>query len=100
MVFRLGVDDLAASLDENQAPQPPSGSANCLACAGGSTLQREVAAFVGNLPAQQRVALMLRRRHQVRYAEIAATLGCTEREARKTVHEVLRALRAHLGDQV
>ena len=81
-------------------PGDPSRTAGHPACGGSPELPCEVAAFVANLPGQQRAALMLRRFHQRGYADIAATLGCTEHEARATVHEALRALRAHLGDRI
>jgi hypothetical protein len=70
------------------------------ACAGNPSLPCEVATFLTNLPSEQRTALMLRRFHQRGYADIAATLGCTEHEARATVHDAIRALRAHVGDRL
>jgi DNA-directed RNA polymerase specialized sigma24 family protein len=50
------------------------------------------------LSCQQRAALVLRLNHHLGYAEIAATLRCSADEARATVYEVLRSLRAQVGD--
>jgi RNA polymerase sigma-70 factor (ECF subfamily) len=63
-------------------------------------LLREVDAFVAALPPQQRVALVQRQYHDLSYAEIVATLRCSEVVARASVHEAVRALRAHIGDRL
>ena len=34
------------------------------------------------------------------YPEIAATLGCSEAAARRSVHEALRKLRDRFGDRI
>jgi DNA-directed RNA polymerase specialized sigma24 family protein len=99
-VITLGADDLEASLGEQQLTRNASHLDSHPACANSPGLQRDVAAFVANLPGQQRAALALRLRLHLGYAEIAASLDCTEREARETVYEVLHALRAHLGDRI
>lgn len=99
-MLTLGVDDLEASLVEEQIAKNATRSADHAACADGRGLQCKVAAFVAALPCKQRAALMLRLNHKLGYAEIAANLRCSEREARATVHEVLRSLRAHVGDRL
>lgn len=100
VVIVLAVHGRDASPGQQQMPRGISRIASQSACSNDSELQREVAAFVANLPYQQRAALMLRRSHQRDYADIAAILGCTEHEAHETVHEALRSLRAHLGDRI
>ncbi len=98
-MLTLGVDDLEASLAEEQIAKNAPRSAGH-AAADSRELQCEVTAFVAALPCKQRTALMLRLKHKLGYAEIAANLRCSEREARVTVHEVLRSLRAHVGDRL
>jgi DNA-directed RNA polymerase specialized sigma24 family protein len=62
-------------------------------------LRREVEAFVATLPGPQWVALVQRRYLNLGYAEIAETLRCSEVEARTSVYEALRAMRAHVGNR-
>jgi hypothetical protein len=100
MAIVLAVRGQDVSLGKQLMPGGIFPVASQPACTNDSGLQCEVATFVANLPYQQRVALILRRGQQRGYADIAATLGCTEREARETVHETLRSLRAHLGDRI
>jgi RNA polymerase sigma-70 factor, ECF subfamily len=64
------------------------------------TLLREVEAGVATLPPHQWVALVQRLYFDLGYAEIAATLCCTEAVARAHVHEALRALRTRIGDRL
>jgi RNA polymerase sigma-70 factor, ECF subfamily len=61
-------------------------------------LLREVKDFVATLPRRQWVALVQRRYHDLSYAEIAATLGCSEAAVRASVYEALRTLRIRFGD--
>ena len=63
-------------------------------------LLREVEAFIEALPPKQRVALVQRKYLDIGYAEIAATLGCTEEAARRSVHEALKKLRERFGDRI
>jgi RNA polymerase sigma factor (sigma-70 family) len=58
---------------------------------------RTVARAVDALPPRQRAALMLRRFHDLNYAEIAASLGGSEEGARANVYQALKKLRAALG---
>jgi RNA polymerase sigma-70 factor (ECF subfamily) len=58
---------------------------------------RAVARAVEGLPPRQRAALMLRRFHDLDYADIAASLGGSEEGARANVYQALRKLRAALG---
>lgn len=99
-VLTLGVDDLETSLGEEQIAKNATRSAGHGAPVDGRQLQCEVTAFVAALPCQQRAALLLRLNHNLGYAEIAANLRCSEGEARASVHEVLRSLRAHVGDRL
>ena len=63
-------------------------------------LLREVEAYIERLPPKQRVALVQRKYLEIGYAEIAATLGCSEEAARRNVHEALRKLRQQFGDRI
>jgi DNA-directed RNA polymerase specialized sigma24 family protein len=99
-VLTLGVDDPKASLVEKELATTATRSASHAARADGRELQFEVAALVAALPREQRAALMLRLHHNLGYVEIAANLRCSAGEARATVYEVLRSLRAHVGDRL
>ncbi|MBW3633698.1 MAG: RNA polymerase sigma factor [Chloroflexi bacterium] len=63
-------------------------------------LLREVETFIEGLPPKQRIALVQRKYLDIGYPEIAATLGCSEDAARRSVHEALRKLRARFGDRI
>jgi RNA polymerase sigma-70 factor, ECF subfamily len=63
-------------------------------------LLAEVEQFVQTLPEKQRVALILRKYHELDYANIAATLNSSEEAARANVYEALRKLRACFGDRL
>jgi RNA polymerase sigma-70 factor (ECF subfamily) len=60
----------------------------------------EVEQFVQNLPEKQRVALILRKYHELDYACIAETLNSSEEAARANVYEALRKLRTCFGDRL
>jgi RNA polymerase sigma-70 factor (ECF subfamily) len=60
----------------------------------------EVEQFVQNLPEKQRVALILRKYHELDYANIATTLNSSEEAARANVYEALRKLRTCFGDRL
>jgi DNA-directed RNA polymerase specialized sigma24 family protein len=62
----------------------------------GEALLREVEAGVAALPRRQWVALVQRWYFDLGYKEIAASLCSSEAEARASVYEALRAMRAHL----
>lgn len=63
-------------------------------------LLREVERFIEGLPPKQRIALVQRKYLELGYAEIAATLNCSEEAARRSVHEALRKLRERFGDRI
>lgn len=63
-------------------------------------LLADIATFVAQLPPKQRVALILRKYHELGYDEIAATLKCSEAAARANVHEALRKLRESFSDRL
>ena len=63
-------------------------------------LLREVGGFIEALPPKQRIALVQRKYLELGYPEIAATLGCSEEAARRSVHEALRKLRDRFGDRI
>ncbi|MGH2559335.1 MAG: RNA polymerase sigma factor [Thermomicrobiales bacterium] len=60
-------------------------------------LLKEVEAFVIAFPPKQRIALILRKYHELSYAEIAENLKCSEAAVRANVHQALRKLRDHFG---
>lgn len=53
----------------------------------------EVQEYVDTLPPKQRMALILRKYHDMSYTEIAQTLHSSEPAARANVHQALRKLR-------
>ena len=63
-------------------------------------LLAEVEQFVQTLPEKQRVALILRKYHELDYATIADTLNSSEEAARANVYEALRKLRKCFGDRL
>lgn len=63
-------------------------------------LLTEVEQFIRTLPEKQRVALILRKYHELDYATIADTLHCSEDAARANVYEALRKLRTCFGDRL
>jgi RNA polymerase sigma-70 factor, ECF subfamily len=63
-------------------------------------LLREVERFVAALPDKQRLALIMRKYHELGYDEIAANLKCSEAAARANVHEALRKLRTCFGERL
>jgi RNA polymerase sigma-70 factor (ECF subfamily) len=60
-----------------------------------ATVRQSIAA----LPRKQRTAVVLRYLQELSYAEIAATLSCSEDSARANVYQGLRRLRRELGDE-
>lgn len=57
----------------------------------------EAAALCDELPPAQRAAVVLRFWHDLGFAEIGDTLGCTEATARSHVHRALTKLRTRLA---
>jgi RNA polymerase sigma-70 factor (ECF subfamily) len=87
-------------LDETAELNLPAEATDHAASLDARALLQEVEAFVANLPAKQRVALILRKYHEAGYDEIAANLKCSEAAARANVHEALRKLRECFGDRL
>ena len=75
----LAVQDVAV-LDARHAQSPPQGD-------------EELWAAVGELPARQRSAVVLRYVADLPHSEIAAAIGCSEEAARRSLHEGLTKLR-------
>ena len=67
-------------------PEPAAGAA-------GAELDREVWASVRELPARQRAAVLLRFVCDLPHRDVAATLGCSEEAARRSLHEGMTKLR-------
>jgi RNA polymerase sigma-70 factor, ECF subfamily len=61
-------------------------------------LHAAVEAGFATLPPRQRAALVQRKFHNLGYAEIAASLGCSETAARDCVYTALRTLRSRCGN--
>jgi RNA polymerase sigma-70 factor (ECF subfamily) len=87
-------------LDEAAAEAIPAAATDQAAGLDARDLLREVAMFVDGLPPKQRVALTLRKYHELGYPEIADALRCSEAAARASVHEALRKLRECFGDRL
>ncbi len=87
-------------LDAVAAQAIPAAQTDHAAGLDARALLQEVAVFVDGLPPKQRVALTLRKYHELGYAEIADTLRCSEAAARASVHEALRKLRDCFGDRL
>ena len=64
------------------------------------SLLSDVERYIDQLPGKQRVALTLRKYHELDYAEIAEVLHCSEAAARANVHEGLRKVRTMFGDRL
>lgn len=88
------------SLDAAAETLIPADSTDHAAELEARDLLREVERFVNALPAKQRIALILRKYHEMSYEDIAANLKCSEAAARANVHEALRKLRNGFGDQL
>jgi RNA polymerase sigma-70 factor, ECF subfamily len=86
------------SLDEQSADLvfAAAGAARSASC----SLVQEVRAAMERLPLQQRIALIQRTYHDLSYAEIAASLGCSEATARTSVYQALRTLGNIFGEQL
>lgn len=87
-------------LDDIAAQAIPAAQTDHAAKLDARDLLQEVAVFIDGLPPKQRVALTLRKHHELGYAEIAETLRCSEAAARASVHEALRKLRDCFGDRL
>ncbi len=87
-------------LDDIAAQAIPAAQTDHAAKLDARDLLQEVAVFIDGLPPKQRVALTLRKHHELGYAEIAETLRCSEAAARASVAEALRKLRDCFGDRL
>lgn len=88
------------SLDEAGETVTPADPADHAADLEARDLLHEVEVFVAALPDKQRVALILRKYHEMDYGDIATNLKCSEAAARANVHEALRKLRVSFGDRI
>lgn len=87
-------------LDDQTAESIPAATTDHAASLDARALLVEVEAFVTALPPKQRIALILRKYHELGYGEIAENLKCSEAAARANVHEALRKLRETFGDRL
>ena len=89
------------SLDAEEAVETiPAASRDDDGRLDAGNLLREVEVFIEGLPPKQRIALVQRKYLDIGYPEIAATLGCSEEAARRSVHEALRKLRDRFGYRI
>jgi RNA polymerase sigma factor (sigma-70 family) len=89
------------SLDAEEAVESiPAASRDDDGRLDAGNLLHEVEGFIEALPPKQRIALVQRKYLDIGYPEIAATLGCSEEAARRSVHEALRKLRQRFGDRI
>jgi RNA polymerase sigma factor (sigma-70 family) len=65
---------------------------------GMSPRHSEIWAAVGELPAGQRAAVVLRFAVDLRYREVGEAMGTSEEAARQSVHEALKKLRASAAE--
>jgi RNA polymerase sigma factor (sigma-70 family) len=84
-----------APLPTDALPEPAAGfdGAAGFDSAAGATLDGEVWASVRELPARQRAAVLLRFVCDLPHRDVAATLGCSEEAARRSLHEGMTKLR-------
>jgi RNA polymerase sigma-70 factor, ECF subfamily len=87
-------------LDETLEAVLPADPVDHVAEFEAQDLLAEVQRFVAALPDKQRIALVLRKYHEMDYSEIAINLKCSEAAARANVHEALRKLRTCFGDRI
>jgi RNA polymerase sigma-70 factor (ECF subfamily) len=85
---------------DDQVTTIPAASTDHAASLDARDLLREVESFVDGLPPKQRVAMILRKYHEMSYTDIAENLKCSEAAARANVHEALRKLREAFGDRL
>lgn len=88
------------SLEDTAESSLPAGVFDHVAALDARDLLNEVQRFVAELPDKQRVALILRKYHEMSYGDIAANLKSSEAAARANVHEALRKLRERFGDRL
>jgi RNA polymerase sigma-70 factor, ECF subfamily len=87
-------------LDDTLEATLPADQVDHVADFEAQDLLLEVQRFVAALPDKQRIALVLRKYHEMDYGDIAINLKCSEAAARANVHEALRKLRACFGDRI
>jgi RNA polymerase sigma-70 factor (ECF subfamily) len=98
-LYRIATNAFLSSRRRSERVEPldeatePEDQADHAARLDDRNLLSEVAAFMDQLPAKQRVALVLRKYHGLGYDEIAANLDTSEGAARSGVHQALRDLR-------
>jgi RNA polymerase sigma factor (sigma-70 family) len=82
-----------APLPTDAVPEPEPAPQVGLDSAAAATLDGEVWASVRELPARQRAAVLLRFVCDLPHRDVAATLGCSEEAARRSLHEGMTKLR-------
>jgi RNA polymerase sigma factor (sigma-70 family) len=82
-----------APVPTDAVPEPEVSPQVDLDSAAGATLDGDVWASVRELPARQRAAVLLRFVCDLPHRDVAATLGCSEEAARRSLHEGMTKLR-------
>jgi RNA polymerase sigma factor (sigma-70 family) len=82
-----------APLPTESVPEPRPALDSELGAAATATLDGEVWADVRELPARQRAAILLRFVADLSHRDVAATLGCSEEAARRSLYEGMSKLR-------
>jgi RNA polymerase sigma-70 factor (ECF subfamily) len=62
---------------------------------GRKRMVNDLASFIAELPAKQRVALVQRKYEGLEYADIAANLKCSEEAARASVFQAIKKVKTH-----
>ncbi len=88
------------ALDDTVAAEIPSTVVDEASRLDAKSLLSDVDRFITTLPDKQRAALVLRKYHEMEYADIAASLKCSEAAARASVHEALRKLKERFADRL
>jgi len=95
--YRKG-DRLAASLDDETAPDVPDDAPSAVDLVAASQLAQRIRRELANLPDAQREAFVLIKEEELSLAEAAAVLGTTVTAVKLRAHRAYQALRAALGD--
>jgi RNA polymerase sigma factor (sigma-70 family) len=82
-----------APVPTEAVPEPEPASEAGFDAAAGAALDGDVWASVRRLPARQRAAVLLRFVCDLPHRDVAATLGCSEEAARRSLHEGMTKLR-------
>jgi RNA polymerase sigma-70 factor (ECF subfamily) len=86
----------AAAARESRADAPERADGPVLADEARARVER----VIGGLPEKQRLAFIMRKMHELDYAEIGTSLRCSGESARAHVFQALRKIRRELDDHL